>query len=137
MKRFNIMLMAAALTVAAAHAAQKEVTVTLPLDTITVSTNIPVTVDGQPLEYLTVTNSASFSNTVTLLSYNAGVAQATLYSGTLAAGGSATVYPVRAFDDGASTNRPYWVSTVRATVTSASGATNTTAGPVGAFFQTR
>lgn len=135
-----------------ATAATLDVTTTLPLNATAATNDQAFTVGGAPVEFVSVLNSATFSNTVTITQYDGGVTGATLYSGTLTAGAAATVYPARWIVNSgvenvvtgdvimvlgtvASNSAPYTVTGVRITVTSASGATNTTTGPVRAFIQ--
>lgn len=120
-----------------AGAANADVTVTLPLNTIAV-TNLITVPAGMAVDHLVINNEAAFSNTVAVAIYDANVVGATLYSGALAAAtGSAYTYPLRAAAYGSQTQDFYTVKTVRCIVTSTSGATNTTTGPVKILIQGR
>lgn len=118
-----------------ALAVNADVIVTLPLDSIAVTNTITIPA-GMAIDHLVIKNQAAFSNTVSLVAYDADVVGATLYSGTiLAATGSAYTYPVRAMDDGMRTQALYTVKQVRCIVTSASGSTNATTGLVRILLQ--
>lgn len=124
--------------VAPARAAQSDTPVLIPSGSLTVTNDYEFTQLGAPLDYVVVRNTSAWSNTVTVSSFNAGVAVATLYSGDLAPGGSATVYPLRAVALGDVTNRPYTVSDVRAIVTAVNpAATNGVAGGAQVFLQSQ
>jgi len=110
-------------------------TYTLKAGALTVSNTATFYRVGAPVESITLKNNATFSNAVTIVQYDAGVAGATLYSGTLTAGAGATVYPVRTVSDGNTTNRPYIICGLMITITSASGATNAVDGSVETFIQ--
>lgn len=139
MKRLIMCAFAIAASAFAAVAASVPVDTKLDDGTLAVTNQVTVSPAGMPLEFLTLQNDSTFSNTVTVTATVLGgdVSIGTLYSGTLTAAASTTVYPVRAFDDGATTNRPYIVSGVKITVTSASGATNSVDGTVNALFQSQ
>lgn len=99
-------------------------------------TNTPVFYRvGAPVEYIVVNNTAKVSNTVTVAQYDAGVVGATLYSGALAAGATAWVYPFRVVYDGNTSNRQYMVTGLKVVVASSEGATNGVDAPVDIFIQ--
>ena len=134
----KLMLILTALTiVGGAFAAAVPVVTTLPAGTLAITNETTIASQGAQVEFVALQNDSSFSNavTVTSIALDGAVSLATLYTGTLTAGATATVYPVRAFADGNTTNRPYVVSGVRVTVTSASGKTNALPGTVRTLFQ--
>lgn len=125
------------LPAAPARAANADVTVTLPLERIAV-TNVITIPAGMAVDHLVIKNEAAFSNTVAVAIYDAEVVGATLYSATLtAATGSAYTYPLRTVAYGSQTQDFYTAKSIRCIVTSASGATNTTTGPVKILIQGR
>lgn len=135
MKKMMLMMMALVLLACFAQAFNAAVTTTLNDGSLSVTNSQTYARLGNSVEYVAVVNDAAFSNTVTVTATALGVTVGTLYSGTLTAGASAVVYPVRTVSNGLTTNRCYIVRDISITVTSASGVTNSVDGSVRVFLQ--
>lgn len=139
MKKYMPMMLCAAMLSLCALADAVPVSTKLDDGVLAVTNQQTIARTGVPLEYIAIQNDATFSNTVTITAtaLDGAVSLGTLYTGTLTAGATTTAYPVRAFDDGETTNRSYVVSGVKIVVLSASGATNAVDGTVKALFQSQ
>lgn len=114
-------------------------TYTIPLNEVSYTNDaVKIAADGKVIDRIVVNNTAAFSNTVWICEYDAGVVGATLYSNSLAAGESETVYPHRVVTSGLVSNiMQHAVCNMRVTIKSTSGTTNSTTGPVRNFIQSR